>query len=322
MKTFVTGATGYIGNELIKKLLKNGEELTLLVRNPSSPCIPRHKNITLHIGDILNRKDIIQAMSGCKYVFHCAAIAKMNLKNRNTLFEVNTTGTKNILDAAMHTGVEKIVFTSSAAVFGPSLNIPLTEDDPRIESFESDYDFSKHIAENLVREYAAKGLHAVIVNPSRVYGPGLLTYSNAVNRFIMQIMKRRLMVLPDISQYKANYCFIGDVIDGHIKAMENGRSAGNYILGGENISYDHLLYTIKQYAGGGAKIIKCSARLMKCFLGIINAFYRHPDITPSMVSRFNKHRMLNSNKAMNELGYKITPFEEGMKTTINYLKNL
>ncbi|MEO7263292.1 MAG: NAD-dependent epimerase/dehydratase family protein [Ferruginibacter sp.] len=322
MKTFITGATGYIGNQLVKKLLEKDMHLHLLVRNPFSLAIPKHKNISIYKGDILNVTELTRAMQGCSHVYHCAAIARMSSHDRNKFFEVNVSGTQNVLDAAINTGVKKLVFTSSAAVFGPSLNIPLTEEDPRIEAFESDYDFAKHLAENLVREYVAHGLHTVIVNPSRVYGPGLQTYSNAVNRLIMQLMKKSFMLVPDVSQYRGNYTFLDDVVHGHIKAMEHGRAGENYILGGENISNDVLALTIKHFAARSAKIIKCPSAILKILIGISSPFTKDTDFNAAMIKRLHKHRMLCSDKAIAQLGYNITPFETGIETTIKYLKNI
>lgn len=322
MKTFVTGATGYIGNQLVKKLLNQDKQVNLLVRDPLSAVIPKHNNINIYEGDILNREAVTKAMDGCNQVYHCAAIARMSSKDRNKFFEVNVSGTKNILDAAVNVGVEKLVFTSSAAVFGPSLDIPLTEEDPRIETFESDYDFAKHLAENQVREYAVKGLYAVIVNPSRVYGPGLPTYSNAVNRLISYVMNKWMILMPDISWYKGNYTFIDDVVNGHILAMQKGRSGENYILGGENISNDLLALTIKLFAGRSARIIKCPAPLLKALLHISSSLSHDADFNPALIDRLQKHRMLCSEKAILQLGYQITPFETGMNTTITHLKNI
>ncbi|MEO6538165.1 MAG: NAD-dependent epimerase/dehydratase family protein [Ferruginibacter sp.] len=320
MKTFITGATGYIGNQLAQKLAMQGEEINLLVRDVHAANLPRGKNIQLFKGDITNVESIAPGIKGCTHVYHCAAIAKMAIPDRKAFFEVNVNGTKNMLEASRKANIQKFVFTSSAAVFGPSLNIPLTENDPRIESFESDYDFSKHMAENVVREYVNKNLNAVIVNPSRVYGPGPVTFSNAVNRLIKQLLNKKILLLPNIDDYRSNFCYIEDIINGHLLAMEKGLPGENYILGGENISYRQLQASISEYTFKKNHVLKLPVNLLKVLAVIYQVINRHTELTPAMITRLAKHRMLNSEKAIKRLGYCITPFKEGIHRTINHLK--
>ena len=321
MKIFITGATGYVGNQLARQLMQQGEELNLLVRDPASVNLPAGKKITILKGDITNEETVARAMKDCTQVYHCAAIAKLNASDKNIFYDVNVTGTRNIMEAALRAGVQKMVFTSSAAVFGPSLNIPLTENDPRIESFESDYDFSKHMAENLVREFVNRGLNAVIVNPSRVYGPGPATYSNAVTRMIQYMLTKKILFFPKIDDYRTNFCYINDVVNGHILAMEKGVAGENYILGGENISYGELLKTVTQLAAIKNRIVKMPVALVKGIAFLSQLINSNTELTPSLITRFAKNRMLNSEKAMNCLGYQVTSFNEGILHTIYFLKH-
>lgn len=320
MKIFITGATGYVGNQLAHELALQGKELNILVRDIHAANLPGCNNIKLFKGDITDRKSIALAIKDCTHVYHCAAIAKLALADRNAFFDVNVQGTRNILEASLNANVQKLVFTSSAAVFGPTLTIPFTENSSRIEPFESDYDHSKYLAENLVREFVTRGLNAVIVNPSRVYGPGPATYSNAVNRMMQYIMNKKIVVLPKIDHYLSNYCYIGDVVNGHILAMKKGLAGENYILGGENISYGQLLQSVTTYAATKNHIIKIPVPILKVIAFISRLINKNTELTPAMITRFAKHRLLNSEKAKNKLGYRITPFEEGIKSTVDFLK--
>lgn len=321
MKIFITGATGYVGSQLANRLTMQGEEINILVRDVHAANIPKGKNINVFKGDITYPESIALAIKGCTQVYHCAAVAKFSLADRNALFDINVNGTKNILQASLTANIQKLVFTSSAAVFGPSLTIPLTENDCRLEPFESDYDISKHLAENLVREFVSKGLNAVIVNPSRVYGPGPDTYSNAVNRMIQKFLNKKMLLFPKIGKYTTNYCYINDVVNGHIMAMQKGRAGENYILGGENVSYDKLLNLIIQYAAIKNYILKVPVPLAKIFASLSRFVNKSTELSPSLITRFAKHRMLNSEKAIKDLDYHITSFDDGIKTTIDYLKD-
>ena len=320
MKILITGATGYVGNQLAHELALRENELNILVRNIHTANLPCSNNIKLFKGDITDRKSIDLAIKDCTQVYHCAAIAKLALTDPNAFFDVNVQGTRNILEASVNANVQKLVFTSSAAVFGPTLTIPFTENSSRIEPFESEYDHSKYMAENLVREFVTRGLNAVIVNPSRVFGPGPATYSNAVNRMMQYIMNKKFVVLPKIDKYLSNYCYIGDVVNGHILAMQKGLAGENYILGGENISYGQLLQSVTTYTGTKNHILKIPVHILKVLASISRLINKNTELTPAMIKRFAKHRLLNSEKAIKKLGYQITPFEEGIKTTIDFLR--
>lgn len=320
MKIFITGATGYVGSQLAHELARQGNELNIIVRDIHAASLPCSNTIKLFKGDITDRESIALAIKDCTQVYHCAAIAKLSIADKNAFFEVNVKGTRNILEASLNANVQKLVFTSSAAVFGPTLTIPFTENSSRIEPFESDYDHSKYMAENLVREFVTRGLNAVIVNPSRVFGPGPATYSNAVNRMMQYIMNKKMVVLPKIDQYLSNYCYIDDVVNGHILAMQKGEAGENYILGGENISYGQLLQSVTTYAATNNHILKIPVPLLKVIAFISRLINKNTELTPAMITRFAKHRLLNSEKAIKKLGYQITPFEEGIKTTIDFLR--
>src|SRR5882724_3448473 len=151
MKILVTGATGYIGQQLVKVLAERQNTVHILVRDIHSSNIPQHVNIKIFKGDITEPETIDKAIAGCERVFHAASFAKLTAKDPLVFFKVNVEGTRNILEASLKHGVKRLVYTSSGSVFGPSLKNPLCENDPRIVSFESDYDLTKHLAENLVR---------------------------------------------------------------------------------------------------------------------------------------------------------------------------
>ena len=320
MKTIlITGGCGFLGVHLARHFIKNKYNVILLDTAVLTAEDLKNK-VTTIIADIRDIKKLESSLKNVDYVVHAAAALPIH-HDRKYIFDVNVNGTRNILQASLDANVQKLVFTSSAAVLGPSLLVPLTEKDSRTEPFESEYDRSKYFAENLVREFVNKGLNAVIVNPSRVYGPGPATYSNAVNRMMQYVLNKKIVLLPKIDNYISNYCYISDVVDGHILAMQKGGVGENYILGGENISYGKLLHSVREYAPGKNHILKIPVPLLKGIAFISRLISKKTELTPSLITRFAKHRMLNSEKAIKELGYHITPFEKGLKTTIGFLNN-
>ena len=204
MKILVTGATGYLGHQLTLTLAERGNSVQVLVRNPLSANIPSHKNIVVFTGDITNRQSIKSAMRGCEQVYHTAALVKIFAANAADFYKVNVEGTQHLLAEALCAGVKKFVFTSSCGVLGTSVLEPKCENDPRTTGFENDYEFTKFIAESLVKEYIYKGLVTVIVSPSKVYGPGIETHPVSVNHLIQRFIKGRATFIPSPGKLLAN----------------------------------------------------------------------------------------------------------------------
>jgi nucleoside-diphosphate-sugar epimerase len=308
---------------LALKLAESGNVVHALVRIPNEVKDLDHTNIKLFEGNVNDIDSIRNAMDRCEQVFHLAAFARLWARPSDIFFKTNVEGTHNVLEVAAEKKVSGFVYTSSTAVFGNSFNEPITENDPRTIGFNNDYDLSKCMAEKLVRDYAAKGLHAVIVNPSRVYGPGKETYSNPFSKFLNAVLDGKMIVLPRCPRVVANYAYVPDIVEGHILAMKNGNAGERYILGGENISYEQLFKVVREILPG-----RNAFRVPKFLLQAAGAlqvlrFYvtkKNPSITPSTIERYYKNTEFSCQKAIKELNYKITPFKKGMSDTIHYLK--
>jgi nucleoside-diphosphate-sugar epimerase len=324
MNIFLTGATGYIGHEVATHLVKNGDTVRALVRDITKAKTLLHPSIRLFQGDITNAKSVRQAMRGCDQVYHLASYARLWSADKRVFYDVNVSGTRNVLDAALENGVTKLVYTSSCGVFGNSLKHPLSEKDSRVSSFTNDYDLTKHICECMVREYVSKGFAGVIVNPSRVYGPGQTAFSNPFSKMIERCLQGKIVVVPRPGNVLANYAFIDDVVKGHIAAMRLGIPGERYILGGANLSYDEVVNVIRseifnpRIVPVGSFVLKSIGlwNLLKCRITGIE-----PDLTPNVVSRITNNAALDCSKAISELNYEITPFRRGIRATIVYNLN-
>jgi nucleoside-diphosphate-sugar epimerase len=323
MKVMVTGAAGYIGNKLAHALANKGCIVHAFVRSKRSEKIFHHQNIRVFYGDLLNTTSICNAMDGCDQVYHTAGLVRLWANDPSQFYLHNVTGTENILNAALALHVKKLVYTSSCGVWASSILHPLTETDPRTNAFNNDYDLSKFLAEKLVKEYSYKGLFTVIVNPPRVYGPGLMRHSNAVNRFLNYVLRSRIVFVPGNKNAESNYAFIDDVINGHILAMQKGLAGERYILGGENASYEKLVH-VAQRVGNFKNVLitlpKSLATLFSWVELIRGRVTRHdPICIPSIVERMFVSKTLDSSKAIKQLGYNVTPLEKGIHITIEYL---
>lgn len=324
MKILITGAAGYIGNRLAHILADLGNEVHALARSDSAIKFLQHPNITIFKGDILNEESLLIAMKSCTQVYHTAALVGAWVKDTTTFYKVNVEGTRNVLNAAIQTGIEKMVFTSTCGVIGPSLNEPMNETDPRITGFQLDYEISKKIGEDLVLQYAKEGLNAVVVSPSKVYGPGNTSHSLTANAVIENFLKKRIVFIPSPGTHMACFAFIDDIVNGHLLAMEKGKAGEKYILGGVNISYWNFFDQIRKTSSRKGYIIQLSKFFIKSWAVLQQLSYRllgiHPRFTVKSVDTVFSNYTFSSEKAVRELCYQITPLEEAIKKTIQYLK--
>lgn len=324
MAILVTGGTGYIGSKLVVQLAQRDCVIHVLCRTP--PTLPefQKKNIKIFEGDITNPESVKNALINVDQVFHLAAYARAWAKDPAIYNKLNVQGTENVLSAALAAGVNKVVYTSTAGVIGPSLNNPMTEKDPRITGFFNLYESTKSEAETVAMNFAKRGMEVCILNPSRIYGPGFDTGSNPITKIVELYIKGKWKIVPGNGNDIGSYPFIDDVVDAHISAMEKGRSGERYILGGINASFNELIAAIKKCSGVDIRLrhIPFFALNALSYMMLWNAKLtgKFPMITPDWVAKYKYHWALDSGKAERELNYKIRPLEAGISETVEWLR--
>lgn len=324
-KICVTGATGFIGRKLCIALAMSGYQVHALCRDTNHPLLIRHENIIVFKGDILNELSLLQAVKGCEQIFHTAALAKMWCRNVDDFYNVNVKGTRNVMIAAVQCGVKRVVHTSTCGVWGPVLNHPMIETDPRITGYPIHYERTKYLAELEVNAFVKNGLDAVIVNPSRVYGEGPVTESNTVGKIVTGYLKGKWKFLPGNGESIANYAYLDDVVNGHLLAMEKGKTGERYILGGEDVSFNAFFSVLSEVSGKYNKMFKVPVKIIKIYSqmqwlkSVLTG--SEPKFLPEFADRLKSDQKYSSAKAVRELGYTLTPFRDGLRKTVNYLKN-
>jgi nucleoside-diphosphate-sugar epimerase len=169
-------------------------------------------------------------------------------------------------------------------------------------------------------DYVKKGVNCTILNLSRVYGPGINTYSNGLNKLITTIANNNILIVPSKLNVITNYVFIDDVINAHLLALQTGKTGEKYIIGGENVSYQQLFNTIKSLTKNNIKILKINYGLVKKVIMMISNFNTLLKfdfaLTPKVLDSLFTNQGASSEKAKSKLDYKITPFAIGLSKTI------
>ncbi len=337
-KVFVTGGTGFIGTRLVQALIDRGHAVRVLSRQTAPEPPPgfdwpdggpwRHRRVELVRGDVTDPDSLIRAMKGCSRVFHLAAYARNWAPDPQVFFEVNVRGTRNVFHAAEESGVRRVVWTSTIMTFGPTPpGVIGDEDMPRItDRFYTEYEETKTIAEREALGRAREGFPVVIVNPTRVYGPGHLTEGNALSTLIDDYDRGKVPILPNRGVNVANYALVDDVAEGHLLAMEKGRVGQRYILGGENVSLKEFFRIIDRVSGKRhfqLPIFKIMPLLFAVFQKKRAQWFNvYPRITPGWVRTFLTDWAYGCRKAQQELGYRPTPLVEGIRTTYRWLQRV
>ena len=324
MRVFLTGGSGYIGRNLLDLLLMQGMEVHVLSRSPLDIESGLNGWVIPHQGDILDYASLREGMRTCTHAFHLAGYAKNWSRDPGVFEAVNVTGTRNVIRAAAECGVQRIVLTSSVLALGFSNGHPLREDEAHKGALPTLYARSKRKAEHVALRRRCRRPEVVVVNPSRVYGPGRMTEGNSVTRMIRLHLSGMFPFLLGDGSAVGNYAHVRDVARGHLLAMERGRDGERYILGGENVSFREFFGIIGNIsgtrhflAGIPERLSMAMGRFEECRARYLGGY---PTITPGWVRTFLLDGAYSSEKAMKELGYTVTPLESGLAETIAWLQ--
>ena len=324
MKVFVSGATGFIGIQLVKRLLSEGHKVHALYRSESKADMIRLPGVSLFKGDIMDIQSLEDAMDNCDQAYHTAAFAAVWARDPSLVFRLNVDGALNVIEAARKFKIKRVVLTSTAGILGPSDGEPVDENTPPPDSFFTMYENSKFQLEQKLLGQKEGQPELVLVNPTRVYGPGYMSESNGVTKMIKQYMDGKWHLLPGNGKSSGNYVHVEDVVTGHLLAMEKGVAGERYVLGGDNISYLQLFHYARQASGVRKKLYKVPlwlmlfvARIMK---GIAELTGRPPLLVPDWARKFHHNWRVSSERAIKELGYQPRNAQEGIEDTVQWIK--
>jgi farnesol dehydrogenase len=306
MRVFVTGGTGYLGRAIVRALTMRGHEVVVFARSATTSGLPGHPVN----GDVRDRAAVRKAADGCDAICHCAAVVSVWRPRRAEFDEVNVGGLENVLAAAADLGIGRIVYTSSFLALPPG-----GAQEPMLAN---DYQRTKVLADRHARAAAGRGAPIVTVYPGVIYGPGTLTDGNLVGRMIADHLAGRLPGLIGADRVWS-YAFVDDVADGHVAALERGRTAERYILGGENAPQIRAFEILRDQTGRSLpRRIPSLVATAVAFaeLGRATVFRRPPLLTPGTVRILESDWELDSGVAARDLGYHSRPLVAGLTATI------
>ena len=302
------------------KLRERGDDVVALVRSPDKAGKLRDIGCTLVEGDLSDLAAINRGLEGTDACIHGAAIYKVGIpkKEHPAMFESNVNGTENVLDAAIESGVDRIVYVSTVNVFGNTKEQVVDESYQRDESegFLSCYDETKYKSHQIAKDRIAKGAPIVIVQPGGVYGPG---DHSELGNFIDQTRtgKLRAKAFPQLG---FNLVYIDDVADGILLALDRGVVGESYVLGGQIARMDDLISKTAALSGRKAPKATLPVPLMKLsaplgpVVGPIMGF--PPNFGEAIKSSDGVTYWAKHDKAMRELGYSPRDLETGLKQTL------
>ena len=328
MNCFVTGASGFIGANLVHELTARGHKVKALLRKGSEVRGLQGANYEPVYGDVSDGRKLTEAMRGCDWCFHVAASYHLWLKDYAPMYAANVDGTRNVIAAALQAGVSRIMYTSTVGCIGLPKAVngvvtPTDEDTPVSGAQMSNhYKRSKWQAEQVAREFAAKGAPVVIVNPSAPVGPRDVK-PTPTGKVIVDFLNRQM---PGYVDTGLNWVHVRDVAIGHILAAEKGRPGERYILGNAegNWTMKETLETLESITGIPAPTFRVpyGVALAAAYVdeGLARITGKAPK-APLAGVRMARYKMFFSPaKAIRELGLPQTPPRQALNDAVDWFR--
>ncbi len=317
----LTGATGYLGSQIARELANRRASFRALVRDPSRLSFDAASaTCEVVVGDLRDRQVLDIAMRGVKRVIHTAALVKMWVRDAQEFERVNVEGLLNVLHAAERMGVERVVYTSSFIALGPSAGSNSAEGLRHRGPYSNQYEATKVRALEWLREEGFRQFPVVALLPGVIYGPGPRTEGNLVGGMIDQYLSGKFPGVLGSGAQRWSFSFNADVVAAHLAALEQGRLGEEYVLAGDNRSLNEFFRLLAQLSS-----VRHPVRHLPFVVGkMVGAvelaraelFGRPPQLTPGVAEIFKHDWVYSSAKAVKELGYRVTPLEEGLRKTL------
>jgi dihydroflavonol-4-reductase len=324
MTTLVTGATGFVGAAVLRRLVAEGHQVRALVRPQSDRRNLDGVGCEVVVGSLTDQESLRAAVKGCRAVFHVAADYRLWVPDPQAMLAANVEGSRALVEAAMAENVDRIVYTSSVATLGLKPGVLSDETSAAtVADMIGPYKQSKFLAEQAVRQLIAeRGAPVVIVQPSAPIGPRDIK-PTPTGRMIVEAASGRMPAYVDTG---LNVVHVDDVAEGNMLAFAKGRVGESYILGGENMSLRQILDAVAQITGGRKPLLRLPHGMMMPIAVIAEAVAKarggkEPIVTRDGVRMSRKTMFFAIEKAKRELGYAPRPATAALEDAIRWFRD-
>jgi dihydroflavonol-4-reductase len=315
----VTGASGFVGWHVARRLIDRGGRVRALVRDPAR--LRELDGVEPRIGDLRDRASLERAVEGCGVVYHVAADYRLWTREPQEMFRSNVEGTRSLLEAARDVGVERFVYTSTVGCIGmPAGGLGEEESPVSLGQMAGPYKQSKFLAERLAEEFAESGFPVVIVNPTAPVGDRDFK-PTPTGRIVVDFVRGKMPAFLDTG---LNVVDVGDVADGHLAACERGRVGERYILGAENLTLQQIFVALGEITGRPAPKIRVPYAVAYAFGAVSTAWAgitgREPRAPLDGVRMARKKMWVRHDKAARELGYAPGPARVALERAVEWFR--
>lgn len=322
-KTLVTGAAGFIGSHVVRELLKQNREVRAMVMRGENTKNIDGLDVEKVEGDVTDADSVKRCVEGCNRVYHLAAIYALWLPNRRKMYDVNVTGSQNVLWAAYKADVEKVVYTSSIAALGVEPGDQPANENTEFNQIDkaNDYIFSKYLSDQDALVFAREGLPVVLVNPAFPFGARDIA-PTPTGQILLDIVNGKT---PGYFDAGFNIVDVEDVARGHVLAEDKGKVGEKYILGNENLTMKKFIETVVDVTGVKLKLRKIPVNVA-IGMGYAMEFWsdtrthQQPLLSGKALRYAKQYLYFDNSKAKRELGLQFTPVEESIRRAVTWFK--
>lgn len=320
MKIFITGATGFIGTHLVKRLVQTKHELYCLVRKTSNISELDKPGVILITGDVTDKHSLLKGMKGCEWVVNLANVYSFWEPDKRVYKAVNVEGTRKVMECALEAGVSKVVHISTAGIYGKPADSPFTEESPVGPVCFSQYFQTKYEGDLVAWEfYEKKRLPLLMVYPGAVLGPG---DPKATGKYIDDLIHRRLPARV-FEDSVLTWVYVKDVAEAIVKALEKENNLGEkYLVGKYRLSMREINEMIREISGVPLPKFRLPDPLvtLNAFIltQVANIIKKPPlwGMSRDQIRTMKKGFRFDGSKAERELGITYTPIRQALKETI------
>lgn len=306
MRILVTGATGYLGRSIVRACQRAGHETLAFSRSAAGAGLPGEAMD----GDVRDLERVREAVSGCDAICHSAALVAVWRRRAADFDDVNVGGLRNVLQAAVAFGIQRIVYTSSFLALPPA--------GAAAPGCWNDYQRTKVLADRLAAEAVSDGVPVTLLYPGVMFGPGAMTDGNLVGRSIADHLAGRL---PGVLGANRTWSFawVDDVAAAHVAALEQAPPGERFSLGGENLPQMTIFHALHELTDRPLpRRIPASLAVLAAGAYQLRAALtrRPPLLTVGTVEILQRDWPMDSSRAIRELGYHVTPLREGVRRIV------